>query len=83
MSYDDNSRRAGYGQGEGDYGRGQSGGYERTGGEADEYYNDGERPGLMVVGRGMGKAILDEKVVEDTRVTTVPGVMVLEGTTTI
>jgi hypothetical protein len=41
-SYNDD-RRGGYGRDEGGYGGGQSDGYREQGGEADAYYNEGER----------------------------------------
>lgn len=78
MSYEDHSRRAGYNQGEGDNGGGQFGGYERRGGEADDYYNDGGRPsrtsgggtryeegdgrGADYSGRGSGRSHEDDSI---------------------
>jgi hypothetical protein len=44
MSYNDDNRRGGHGQDEGNYGGGQSGGYGSKSGEAQGYYNEGQRP---------------------------------------
>lgn len=43
MSYNDDNRREGYSRDDGNYGGGQSAGYGGRGGQAESYYNEGER----------------------------------------
>jgi len=62
MSYDDENRRGGYGGDQAGYSGAQNSGYRRAGGEADEYFHEGDRPsGGQGGGQGGGQRPGDER----------------------